>query len=100
MICVKVAGLFGALKPLRRDFVLDSESYRFGLELPYRPPLDWQSLLGYFRTHHVPGLEAVTGGAYERVLRWGVDPGFVRITHDESKQRLTAQVLGSDPDRL
>jgi AraC family transcriptional regulator of adaptative response / DNA-3-methyladenine glycosylase II len=68
--------------------------------LPYRPPLDWESLLGYFRTHPVPGVEAVTGGAYERVVWCGDAAGFVRVSHGEREPRLIARLLAGDPGHL
>ncbi len=39
------------------------------LRLPYRPPLDWRTLLGWLRTRAVPGVAEVTGDAFRRTLR-------------------------------
>jgi AraC family transcriptional regulator of adaptative response / DNA-3-methyladenine glycosylase II len=38
------------------------------LELPYRPPLDWDSLLAYLGPRALPGVERVDGGIYRRTL--------------------------------
>jgi AraC family transcriptional regulator of adaptative response / DNA-3-methyladenine glycosylase II len=74
----------------------------FVVEMPlvYRPPLDWQGLLGYFRTHKVHGVEAVTGTAYERVFRSGAAAGFLRVTADQSGPRLMARIVARDPTQL
>lgn len=39
------------------------------LRLPYRAPLDWSGLLAYFAGRALPGVEAVSEGAYRRTLR-------------------------------
>lgn len=39
------------------------------LRLPYRAPLDWPGLLAYFAGRALPGVEAVSDGAYRRTLR-------------------------------
>lgn len=61
--------------------------------LSFQPPLDWASLLGYFRTHHIPGVETVTNATYERVFQFDTSIGFLRVTHDESKPQLIARVF-------
>jgi AraC family transcriptional regulator of adaptative response / DNA-3-methyladenine glycosylase II len=41
------------------------------VRLPYRPPLDWEQLLGFLAARAVPGVEAVDGLRYRRTLRLG-----------------------------
>ncbi len=38
------------------------------LRLTCRDPIDWPHLAGYFETRRIPGVEAVAGGAYHRVI--------------------------------
>jgi AraC family transcriptional regulator of adaptative response / DNA-3-methyladenine glycosylase II len=51
------------------------------LRLPYRPPFDWESLLGYFRLRATPGVELVTeDGAYRRTWALGDERGVLTVT--------------------
>jgi len=36
------------------------------LRLPFRPPLDWESLLAFLAARATPGVESVSGGEYRR----------------------------------
>ena len=38
------------------------------LRLAYRPPLDWDSLLGFFRLRAIPGVETVADNVYRRTV--------------------------------
>lgn len=39
------------------------------VRLDYRPPLDWERILGFLATRAVPGVEEAAGGIYARTLR-------------------------------
>ena len=41
-------------------------SYR--LRLPFRPPYDWEAMLGFLATRAIPGIETVTEGSYKRSI--------------------------------
>ena len=62
----------------RRKRVVESEA---GLvfRLPYRPPLDWASLLGFFALRATPGVEAVAAGGYRRTLQLGDAVGTLAV---------------------
>jgi AraC family transcriptional regulator, regulatory protein of adaptative response / DNA-3-methyladenine glycosylase II len=47
--------------------------------LPFRPPLDWDAMLGYFRARAIAGVESVVDGAYRRMVLVGGDPGVVEL---------------------
>src|SRR5918996_2295693 len=47
------------------------------LRLPFRPPLAWDEMLGYFALRAIPGVETVADGAYRRTVTVGGDPGVV-----------------------
>jgi AraC family transcriptional regulator of adaptative response / DNA-3-methyladenine glycosylase II len=49
------------------------------VRLPYRPPLDWTALLGFFAARATPGVEAVAGGTYRRTVRIDDRVGIVEI---------------------
>ncbi len=67
------------------------------LRLAYRPPYDWDGVLGFLRARAVPGLETVTQDAYERRFTLGPARGAFAITHDPARCGLVARI---DIDRL
>jgi AraC family transcriptional regulator of adaptative response / DNA-3-methyladenine glycosylase II len=50
------------------------------LRLSYRPPYDWDSIIGFLRPRALAGVEAVTGGSYKRTIRVHGRPGVVEVT--------------------
>ena len=50
------------------------------LRLPFRPPLAWDEMLGYFALRAIPGVETVADGAYRRTVTVGGDPGVVEVS--------------------
>jgi AraC family transcriptional regulator of adaptative response / DNA-3-methyladenine glycosylase II len=61
------------------------------LRLDYRPPYDWEAMLGFLRERAVPGVEMVRDGAYHRTVRIGSRRGWVRVVHDERRHALRAE---------
>ena len=49
------------------------------LDLPYRPPYDWQSILRFYQSHSITGLERVNEDYFERLFRFNRTLGFVRV---------------------
>lgn len=49
------------------------------LRLPFRPPFDWQAMLGLFRIRAIDGVEQVTADRYRRTVVIGGDPGVLEI---------------------
>jgi AraC family transcriptional regulator of adaptative response / DNA-3-methyladenine glycosylase II len=68
----------------------------FAFRLSYRPPLDWERLLGFLSPRAIPHVEAVQEGAYLRtvqVKRQGRDfAGYVRVSHDAEQCTLSVQL--------
>jgi AraC family transcriptional regulator, regulatory protein of adaptative response / DNA-3-methyladenine glycosylase II len=62
------------------------------LSLPYRPPLAWEELLGFFEPRAIPGVEHVEGGRYFRTIRSTGGIGSIAVGHDEAKGRLRVAV--------
>ncbi len=52
---------------------------RLVLRLPFRPPLDWEALLGFLAPRAIPGVEAVSGGAYMRSVELGSSAGTISV---------------------
>jgi len=77
---------------------------RSGLELrlPYRPPLDWESLISFLRMRAIPGVEVVDEDSYARTVKIGRREGTLRVTRDgERSLRLSVDLeVGPGLDRL
>lgn len=61
------------------------------LRLDFRPPLDWDALLGFLAARCTAGVEQVEGGAYRRTVRLGGRTGWVSITRDPDRPALRAE---------
>jgi AraC family transcriptional regulator of adaptative response / DNA-3-methyladenine glycosylase II len=49
------------------------------LRLPFRPPLDWDSMLSYVAARAIPGVEHVSGRTYRRTVDVEGDPGVLEL---------------------
>lgn len=49
------------------------------LRLPFRPPLDWESLLGWLTARAIPGVESVANGAYRRTVEVAGGAGVLTL---------------------
>jgi AraC family transcriptional regulator, regulatory protein of adaptative response / DNA-3-methyladenine glycosylase II len=52
------------------------------VRLAFRPPLDWDTMLGYFALRAIPGVEAVAGRTYRRTVVAEGDPGVIEVSPD------------------
>ena len=66
--------------------------------LPYRPPYDWGWMLAFLADHVLPGLEAVDGGRYHRIVDLDGIPGTIEVRHapDQSALRVVARLPRPD----
>lgn len=48
------------------------------VHLRYRPPYDWDGILGFLAARAIPGVEQVAGGRYHRSIAWSAQPGQPR----------------------
>jgi AraC family transcriptional regulator, regulatory protein of adaptative response / DNA-3-methyladenine glycosylase II len=51
------------------------------LRLRYRPPYDWDSMLGYLQARAIPGIEVVKDGSYRRTVEIKGHTGSVEVRH-------------------
>jgi AraC family transcriptional regulator, regulatory protein of adaptative response / DNA-3-methyladenine glycosylase II len=58
------------------------------LRLRYRPPYDWNSMLGYLQARAIPGVEVVENGSYLRTVEMDGFAGSVEVTHLPQRQSL------------
>lgn len=50
------------------------------LRLTFRPPLDWDTMLGYFAARAIGGVEEVTADTYRRTVIVDGDPGVLELS--------------------
>jgi AraC family transcriptional regulator, regulatory protein of adaptative response / DNA-3-methyladenine glycosylase II len=83
----------------KRDAVADKG---IRLSLSYRPPLDWENLIGFYRAHQISGVDSVSeDGKYSRVFKIGKATGYVEVSNDSTQEsQLQLRVLVDDPTVL
>lgn len=79
---------------LRRKIASNSIDPEAGvtLRLRYRPPYDWDSMLGFLRARAIPGVEVVENGSYLRTVGMEGFSGSVLVTHLPAKQSLRVTI--------
>ena len=65
------------------------------LDLPYRPPYDWESILSFYQSHSITGIERVSADSFERRFRINNKLGFLRVR--AGKNCLRIQVVPGEP---
>ena len=55
-----------------------AEHYRF--QLPFRPPLDWEGLLGFLAPRAIPGVEAIDANSYRRTISIQGKRGTIEVS--------------------
>ena len=70
------------------------------LKLSFRPPFDWQSLIRFYQSHPIPGVERVADNSFERVFRIEGTIGFLRVQPVAGQPQLKLSVVTEDPRLL
>jgi AraC family transcriptional regulator, regulatory protein of adaptative response / DNA-3-methyladenine glycosylase II len=73
---------------LRRKATTGQTDAGVALRLRYRPPYDWESMLGYLQARAIPGVELVEKGTYHRTVEIDGSVGTVAVTHLPQHQSL------------
>jgi AraC family transcriptional regulator of adaptative response / DNA-3-methyladenine glycosylase II len=61
------------------------------LQLAYRPPYDWKSLLDFLAARALAGVEEVTATSYARTVRLGSARGWIRVTQSKKQHALLVE---------
>lgn len=69
----------GALRRSEKPEVSAGQHGEIKLLLRYRPPYDWDAMLGFLRLRAIPGIEQVSGDAYARTICLDGDQGTVTV---------------------
>jgi AraC family transcriptional regulator of adaptative response / DNA-3-methyladenine glycosylase II len=67
------------------------------LKLSFRPPYDWPTLLRFYQTHPIPGVETAGENFFERVFRLGDTIGFFRVQPVPGTAQLSLRIVTEDP---
>jgi len=103
-----VMNVYGRTPSMLRSRVSNREVSSFQLKLPYRPPYDFEGVLAFLARRATPGIELVSPGRYERVIRVGgrvgghagdtssTETGRLIVTHEPQQRALLCDIrLGS-----
>jgi AraC family transcriptional regulator of adaptative response / DNA-3-methyladenine glycosylase II len=82
----------------REKVAAGPERYRF--RLAYRPPYDWESLLGFLAVRVTPGVESVSDGRYRRTIQIDGKVGVIDVCHLPSRGALGVEVHFPEPRAL
>jgi AraC family transcriptional regulator, regulatory protein of adaptative response / DNA-3-methyladenine glycosylase II len=81
-----------ALRRRTATGVRTGESRGVSVRLRYRPPYDFDAMLGFLRARAVEGVEVVEGERYRRTLLHDGQTGTLEIAHAAQEQSLVATI--------
>jgi len=84
-----------APRELRRGQEKSALAGGLSVQLPYRLPFDWQSLLAFFRDRATPRVEQVTGDRYLRSVSLGGTRGIIDVQDSGGYLTLTLHGVGT-----
>jgi AraC family transcriptional regulator, regulatory protein of adaptative response / DNA-3-methyladenine glycosylase II len=68
------------------------------VDLPFKPPYDWTSILRFFQSHAIPGVERVTNESFARLFQIGGTIGFLTVRAIAAKPALRLGVVAADSE--
>ncbi|MGZ5582106.1 MAG: bifunctional transcriptional activator/DNA repair enzyme AdaA, partial [Usitatibacter sp.] len=80
---------------LRRKSPARAPSDRLAFDLGYRPPYDWEAMLGFLERRAIPGVESVDKRAYVRTVRVGKSTGWLSVAPSKRRSALRVTVSAS-----
>ncbi|NER80543.1 MAG: DNA-3-methyladenine glycosylase 2 [Leptolyngbya sp. SIO1D8] len=78
---------------MRRATNLPQDTLR--CELAYRPPLDWQALLGFLKGRAISGVERITNNGYQRTVQLGEYQGWIQVSPIPWQDKLQVELSAS-----
>jgi AraC family transcriptional regulator, regulatory protein of adaptative response / DNA-3-methyladenine glycosylase II len=86
------------LRKIARQRAGSPQCYRF--RLAYRPPYDWDQVIGFLAARATPGVELVDDNRYHRSIAIGGTTGIIAIGPAEKGSALMLEVQFGDPRAL
>src|SRR5882724_11128401 len=81
----------------KRNRAKTGSGERTEIRLAFRPPYDWQTIIRFYQSHPIPGVEKVTGDSFERVFRVGETIGFFQVQAVVDQPRLKLRIVAPYP---
>lgn len=75
-----------------RRSVREGRAGEVRVTLSYRPPYDFDGLLGFFEQRALPSIEWVDGGVYSRTAAVGGAQGVYRVRHEPDARRVSVEL--------
>jgi AraC family transcriptional regulator of adaptative response / DNA-3-methyladenine glycosylase II len=70
------------------------------VDLALEPPYDWQTIIRFYMSHPIPGVERVLDDSFERVFRIGNTIGFLQVRAMAGKPLLRLRMANAAPSIL
>jgi AraC family transcriptional regulator of adaptative response / DNA-3-methyladenine glycosylase II len=70
----------------------DSGSDSLSVQLEFRPPLDWKSLLAYLKLRAIPGIEMADDTHYRRTVSIGAIKGWIAVSMHPGGEALNLEI--------
>lgn len=87
------------IRRLARQTAIQLENqYRFNLR--FRPPYDWNGILGFLAMRAIPGVEVVELGTYRRSISLHGCDGYFEVSRDGGADALAVRIQFGDPRSL
>jgi AraC family transcriptional regulator, regulatory protein of adaptative response / DNA-3-methyladenine glycosylase II len=67
------------------------------INLAFRPPYDWQTIIRFYISHPIPGIGRVTEESFERVFRLATTIGFFQVQPMVNKPQLKLRIVAANP---
>jgi AraC family transcriptional regulator of adaptative response / DNA-3-methyladenine glycosylase II len=67
------------------------------INLAFRPPYDWQTIIRFYMSHPIPGIERVKEESFERVFRLETTIGFLHVQAMVNKPQLKLRIVAAHP---
>src|SRR5215470_6437384 len=84
----------GKIKKARSMTALATETE---INLAFKPPYDWQTIIRFYVSHPIPGIERVTAESFERVFRLGNTIGFFQVQPMVKTPQLKLRIVAENP---
>jgi len=81
---------------LRRKSSARREEKDVTLRLRYRPPYDWDCMLGFLEARAIPGVEVVDNGRYLRAVEVKGKLGSIEVSHRPDRESLSVNIRFPD----
>lgn len=75
--------------------LLETPSATLTLRLGYRPPFDWDGLIGFLAARALAGVELVADGEYRRTVKLGPHSGWIRVANAPEQRALLVELSHS-----